>query len=270
MMRKAIQPGGWSLLTYFAARATDRKLNYFTFRVLRKSFILLAGLLVVPLFGCTLPVGQTAIVESVIYPRQVPASFEAIIVYRTIDAGDTPVSYKWSCDNGTIKGEGRSVVWVTPDIPGIYTVAVKATIAGGREVDSRVNIGVVPFIKNDIDINPSVVMQIPSANNETFSEQVCTDRLITVPIDCPVARSDSSKYTFAWSCNGGKLLAPGLKERTASKVGWTSPGVGGNYTVKVLITDSQDNISVGHVFINVKTPRCCPPPNSEEVIQWKK
>jgi hypothetical protein len=63
-------------------------------------------------------------------------------------------------------------------------------------------------------------------------------------------------YKYNWSDNGGKITAPGLKEGAAGKIGWTSPGVSGNYTVKLIATDKQGNISLGHVYVYVKAPHC--------------
>jgi hypothetical protein len=242
--------------------------------ILRIVIILLAltGMLLISIGmpACALNNSPQAAVEGVIYPAEVPASFEAMIAYRTVNTGDAPFKYKWSADTGMIKGEGQSVIWVAPDVTGKYSISVKVTDADGKETDNHVTIDVVPFIKNAIDANPDVVLQIPSAGTVIEGLQVCMNPMTTAVIACSESDAATNKYTYAWSCNGGKMMGQGIREGVASKIGWTSPGMAGNYTVKVTAADGAGNISIGHVYVYVKAPHCCEPSKSEDVFQWKK
>ncbi|MCX6002607.1 MAG: hypothetical protein NTY79_08815, partial [Chloroflexi bacterium] len=65
------------------------------------------------------------------------------------------------------------------------------------------------------------------------------------------------QYKYQWSCNGGKIQGTGVKDGTASRIGWISPGIPGYYTVFAMITDSVGNTSVGCVYFNVVNPACC-------------
>lgn len=240
--------------------------------LLKKLLLPLAGMLLVSfgLFSCTSPVSQTTIIEGIIYPREVCASFEALIAYRPADTVDGPLKYKWTADNGTIKGEGQSIIWVPPDIPGKYSIAVKITDSNGSENVSQVILDVVAFTVTDVVTSPDIVLQIHSDNNTSISERICMSPAVTAEIRCFAPDISDGKYTYSWSCNGGKLVGPGLREGIADKVGWTSPGMAGYYTVKVVRTDSLGNISIGNVYVFVRPPHCCETPNDGSLIQWKK
>jgi len=240
--------------------------------ILKKYYAALIVLLLIAIVipGCTLPVSTSTPVEGIVYPAEVPASFEAVIAYRAVNPAGAPVKYQWLADNGTIKGEGTNVIWEAPAIPGKYGVSVKVTDAAGNETDSHVNIDVIPFSKNTVDANPEIVLNVPSPGNAFDGLQVCMGPMTTAVIACPAADATVNTYTYAWSCNGGRMHGQGIKEGIADKIGWTSPGMAGNYTVKVMATDGVGNLSIGHVYVNVKQPSCCATPDNEDIIQWKK
>ncbi|MCX6001839.1 MAG: hypothetical protein NTY79_04835 [Chloroflexi bacterium] len=48
-----------------------------------------------------------------------------------------------------------------------------------------------------------------------------------------------------------------IKDGSASKIGWISPGVPGFYTVTAKISDNWGNLYVGSVYFNVINPACC-------------
>jgi hypothetical protein len=151
--------------------------------------------------GYTLPGCQPAVVEGIINPGEVPASFEAIIAYRTDRAG---LTYKWSSDNGMIKGEGKSVIWVAPEIPGKYDISVKIEDAAGKTTEEHANINVVPFAQAAIIVSPDIVLQSSSADNVFISEQLCMVPMTTVVISCATSDTNENKFTYTWSGNVGK------------------------------------------------------------------
>ncbi|MCX5993471.1 MAG: hypothetical protein NT177_04545, partial [Chloroflexi bacterium] len=81
--------------------------------------------------------------------------------------------------------------------------------------------------------------------------------LFTSEIQCVIPDRDLSEFTYTWAANAGKLMANGLSEGKASRVGWLAPGVGGQYVVGVLITDKAGNKAIGEVTFEVL---CCRDP----------
>jgi hypothetical protein len=59
---------------------------------------------------------------------------------------------------------------------------------------------------------------------------------------------------YKWSTTGGKLQGKGIKEGTASSVGWIAPGGAGDYVVSVTATDNKGNEASGQVKFTVF---CC-------------
>ena len=222
----------------------------------------LIGLIFLPvaalnLSGCAEIQGKGKIIKDVVYARQVPASFEAPLICSTDEKAISSLRFKWFSDNGTIKGDGKSTIWVAPSVPGTYKVGVNVTDGNGREDATTVNVQVVPFGDSLINVSPEISLQAPIWGDQSIGERQTVNPAITAEIEFKAPLPLFSKYTYAWSCNGGKIHGTGVKEGTASRIGWISPGVPGYYTVIAMITDTSGNTFVGCVYFNVVNPSCC-------------
>ena len=78
--------------------------------------------------------------------------------------------------------------------------------------------------------------------------------LSTPEIQCVIPDRDLSEFTYTWAANAGKLMADGLNEGKASRVGWIAPNQAGQYLVGVLVTDGAGNKAIGEVTFEVL---CC-------------
>ena len=58
-------------------------------------------------------------------------------------------------------------------------------------------------------------------------------QLRTVTLQCNAQNPNGDKLTYAWKALGGKIAGEG------DTVGWISPGVPGDFTVIVTVTDSR-------------------------------
>jgi hypothetical protein len=223
---------------------------------MRKRLTALFLIVIFSLPGCRLPVNQGTLIGDIIYPQSVPVSFEALVICK-VKGSEKDVGYAWSCDNGTIIGSGSKVIWVAPAAAGLYDVKIKLTDKSGNEEERSVSIDVVSFSKKDIDIGADIGLKFPSTGNKVVCEQFCTYPTNTLEISLLNLHNIDGLYSYNWSSNGGKMMGAGIKEGTAEKVGWTAPGMAGNYTVRVTATDVAGNISVGQVYVCVKAPHCC-------------
>ena len=212
---------------------------------------------ILPILSCSAFQNQRPVIKDIIYAREVPASFETLLICRTDDGGNNPLRFKWVADNGTIKGDGESITWVAPAIPGTYNVGVKVTDANGTETTDSVNMKVVPFSRTLIDITPDISLQIPIWSNDLIVAQQLVNPLTTAEIECQAPLATLNKYKYTWSCNGGKMEGTGIEDGNASKIGWVPPGVPGCYTVMVTISDDWGNLYAGSVYFNVVNPACC-------------
>jgi hypothetical protein len=241
-----------------------RKLTHLT-KFFAGIFIVLLSLL-----SCVQPQDHAPVVSELLYPAEVPASFDTVLICRVANPGNDELRFQWSSENGTIRGEGESITWNAPDMPATYKIDVKVNNTSGKEISSQASVNVLPFYRTVIDPDPEINLKFPLIGSSTVGEQSLVGPLTTAEISCDAPFSNINNYKYAWSCNGGKIQGTGLKEGIASKIGWVSPGVPGNYTVMVKAIDSWGNITVGAVYFQVKNPACCAPQDTGELYQWKK
>ena len=98
-------------------------------------------------------------------------------------------------------------------------------------------------------------MSLPS--NETVSGEKRVRSWLNSSIECIVEGTDASNLKYSWNSANGTLRAGtglSLEGGTASKVNWMAPGAGGDYTVRVTVTDGSGNEAKGQVNFKVV---CC-------------
>ncbi len=226
-------------------------------------------IVVLSLLSCVQPQDQAPVIMELLYPAEVPASFDTALISRAADPGNNKLVFKWSTENGTLRGEGESTTWTAPAIYGTYKIDVKAVNASGLETLSRTSMNVVPFYRTQVDPDPEINLELPVLGNSMIGKQSLVYPLTTSEIICDAPFPDIKKYKYIWSCNGGKFQGTGINDSTASKIGWVAPGVPGNYTVMVKAIDNWGNITVGSTYFQVKNPACCPQQDTGEIYKWK-
>jgi len=108
-----------------------------------------------------------------------------------------------------------------------------------------------------VDMSPELVLQIPIWGNSTACEVEAVRPATTAVINCVAPLTMINEYKYTWSSNGGKFQGTGVKDGTASQVGWVAPGIPGFYTVMVEIEGSNGNLYAGFAYFNVINPSCC-------------
>ena len=209
------------------------------------------------LSACSTIQGKGKIIKDVIYAREVPASFETLLICKVDETAGSSLRFKWSSDNGTIKGDGRNMIWIAPSVPGTYSIRINVTDGNGWEDENTVNMQVVPFGSSLTDVSPEIAFEVPVWGNGSTSEAQLMPPMMTAEIEYKAPLELIKKYKYTWSCNGGKMQGTGIKEGNASKIGWVSPGGSGQYTVAATISDSWGNVFIGCVYFNVINPGCC-------------
>ncbi|MGA2368187.1 MAG: hypothetical protein ABSF74_06430 [Dehalococcoidia bacterium] len=186
-----------------------------------------------------------------------PSSEDNLTCVTSVDSSDTSLKYIWSADNGTIRGEGKQIVWVAPDMPGKYTITVNVSNANGdKGTFSRpINVTTNPLNNETPDLTIYLKLTLPSTDivKEARTVRVWT----TQEIQCEVDNSNPANLTYSWTIPGGKLAGDGLSEGKAARVGWIAPGEAADYKVSVVVSDTFGNSARGEVDFNVY---CCHPP----------
>lgn len=162
---------------------------------------------------------------------------ESQIVCEANDTDGDTLTYQWSADGGTIKGEGSSVAWVAPDTAGNYTVKVVVTDGKGGEATDSTTIAVIDKPNQPPTITSLTIDGSPPGEENRIRQWT------TKTIQCTAQDPDGDNLSYLWRATGGKITGEG------NTVAWTSPGVNGDYTVTVVVTDSRgDKAEVSIVF----------------------
>lgn len=196
------------------------------------------------------PDNRPPVIASVTFPGDVMAATENYIVCTVTDLDGDALTYQWSADGGTLKGEGPAITWVAPDAVGKYTV--KVVVADGRGGEATQSVTLTVLSNDDGFTNPLALLKLSMPSAQPVVEQRRVRIWTATTITCTV--ENTTDVNYKWSTTGGKLQGKGIKEGTASSVVWIAPGVSGDYTVSVTATDSKGNEAKGQVAFSVP---CC-------------
>ena len=181
---------------------------------------------------------------------------ESSLTCAARDPDGNQLTYTWTAENGTIKGDGQKVTWVPPNATGEYEISVKVSNGKGGEASfsKRFTVANPPAPEQDKTIY--LKLSVPSQNVVTAEGRIRS--FFTAEIQCIVEGSDPAGLTYTWAAEGGKLMADGLNEGKASRVGWIAPQGGQDrHKVTVRVTDRDGNQAVGEVNFEVL---CCRDP----------
>ncbi|MDD5312496.1 MAG: hypothetical protein PHO26_05610 [Dehalococcoidia bacterium] len=166
--------------------------------------------------------------------------------------GDT-LSYSWLVDNGTLMIDGNKVTWLSPDKMGTFHLTVIVSDGKGGETQFTKDLKVAYNLDGTVTEPPVMLrMTLPSKETVTGSKRI---RIwMSSPIQCIVEGENSGNLKYTWTASNGRLQGKGVNEGTASKVDWIAPGVAGDYTVDVVVTDDKGNEARGTANFEVF---CC-------------
>ena len=173
------------------------------------------------------------------------------------DPDSDNLTYNWTADNGTIKGNGASAKWTSPSSMGKYNISV--TVSDGKNGETKATQEVRVLINADGSISPDapVVLKMPFPSKEIVNASQRMRIWTAYPIECIVDSPDAKSLKYSWTAANGRFQAArgmSLEGGTASKVNWIAPGAGGDYIVNVTVTDSSGSEAKGQVNFKVI---CC-------------
>jgi len=199
------------------------------------------------------PVNNNPVIVKIEYTKDVFNGAETELNCVAEDSDGDRLTYIWTAEKGSIAGSGSSVSWLPPADLGTYPVKVTVRDSRGGEAVETINIRVLT--NTDGTATPKVTLKLKLG--QTPELVVVKSRVrsyFTTEIYCVVEKAGSDNLHYRWAAAGGKLKATGLDDGTAYKVGWIAPGVAGNYTVSVTVTDDQNRESKSEVNFEVF---CC-------------
>jgi len=172
----------------------------------------------------------------------------AYITCEAMDADGDEVTYEWSAPQGELAGQGESVVWLAPKMPGSYVVKVTATDAFGAATKREIVVNVTPsetprlgrFIVKAIGHD---MLDFDADVWDIFIGRSCS-------IKCVVTEGEEP-LTFEWSADVGTLTSDGSNEAV-----WEAPEERGPATITVSVTEASGNTTTGVVLMWVEDCTC--------------
>ncbi|MCX6005376.1 MAG: hypothetical protein NT082_06875 [Chloroflexi bacterium] len=221
-------------------------------------------LILVSAISCsTYPVGKSAESSSTNHPPVISTiagalewkpGQEGIIRCPVSNPDNDAITFVWSAENGTIKGEGEQVTWVAPDAEGEYAITVKVVDGRGGEATATRKFKVTTNPYGNIEPDKTIYLKFNLPSNDIVKESRRVRIWTTSIIECIPQNGDLEQLTFKWTAHEGKLAANNLEAGKADSVGWIAPGQAGKYTVSVIVTDNNGNEGMGEVEFDVL---CC-------------
>ena len=188
------------------------------------------------------PPNEPPIINSLTTEKEVTALSESQIACEAGDVNSDNLTYKWSADGGTIKGEGSNITWVAPDAAGNYTIKVTVADGKGGTVSESATIAVIETPNQTPVIMGLTINGSPPVTDNRVKQWV------TTTIHCKAQDPDGDQLSYLWRATGGKITGEG------STVSWTSPGVNGDYTITVVVNDGREGKAQESIIFKVA---CC-------------
>ncbi|UCH51853.1 MAG: PKD domain-containing protein [Chloroflexota bacterium] len=188
------------------------------------------------------PTNQPPVISSLTAQNEVMALSESNIVCEANDPDSDNLTYQWSANSGNIKGEGSAITWVAPDATGTYTIKVTVSDGEGLKTSKSATIIVV-----DKPNQPPVITGLTKDGSPPDEENRVREWR-TITIHCNAEDPDGDALSYLWRATRGKVNGEG------STVLWTAPGVTGDCTITVVVTDGRGGKAEASIVFKVA---CC-------------
>jgi Big-like domain-containing protein len=180
---------------------------------------------------------QPPVIESLIPQNSaVLPGGETIINCTAADPEGDTLTYGWSSTGGTMdtQSEGSNwTKWKAGDFTGTFQITVTVDDGHGNSVSRSVDMPVQ-------DNLPPVIDGVTAAPAAIFVGE-------TSVITCAAVDPEGAALTYAWRSDEGSISG------TGSVVTWKSPDADGEYTVSVIVTDTNGAATTGTVKIGVQS-----------------
>jgi len=195
------------------------------------------------------PPNQLPVIESITAGNEMPTLAETQIIAVASDADGDSLTYQWSSNGGTITGEGNTIAWMSPGNSDNFTINLTVSDGKGGITAKSITITVI-----DKPNHPPVITGL-TIDGAQPAEINGVRQWITKTVQCNANDPDGDKLSYMWRTSGGKLTGEKKDNQVVGNpVGWTSPGVSGEYTVTVVVSDGRGGKAEKSVVFKVL---CC-------------
>lgn len=160
---------------------------------------------------------------------------QLVTIYCTaVDRENQSLSYDWNSSGGVISGQGATVNWTAPSVPGNYTIHCLVSDGAGGQDSSSAEIEVVEFINHE-----PVITSLAAIPRKI-------DLGARSNLSCVANDPDGDSLSYFWQTVSGSIQDSG------STAVWTAPTVPGNYWVSCEVQDGRGGIDKDSIAIMVR------------------
>lgn len=197
---------------------------------------------------------RSPVIRNVAGSTDVMPATEAIYTCNAYDPDGDTLTFTWVADNGIIKGSGNTITWLSPDTKGSYKLIVTVSDGKGGKAWTFQEVKVITNLTGEPTSDPPIELKMSIPSKETVNASKRIRIWKSQQIQCVVEDGDSNSLKYTWTASNGRLQGKGIKEGIASQVDWIAPGVPGDCTVDLIVSDAWGNESRGSVHFKVS---CC-------------
>ena len=175
---------------------------------------------------------NSPVIDNLLFPSdQVVSSGSYGVECIASDADGDTLQYVWSATDGTISGDGNTVIWKAPDFSGTYNIEVTVSDGKGGSATSQKSVSVVDN-------------QLPVIHRLT-SEPPAIGQGLQGMLRCYAIDPEGGSLVYEWNADTGILSGQG------AEVFWTAPDKPGTYSVMVAVIDGNGGKSTTSITIDI-------------------
>ncbi|MGA2158148.1 MAG: PKD domain-containing protein [Dehalococcoidia bacterium] len=198
------------------------------------------------------------VIDQIIGPKAWLPQTESPLTCVASDPDGDNLTYTWTADNGTIKGSGSTITWMSPARDGLYNITLTVSDGRGGTATMVQPERVIFNADGSISQDAPVVLKITLPSSDVVADVVTAAKRVRIwtasSVIAMVDGAETKSLKYLWTSSNGRIQAKGLNEGTASQVNWIAPGAAGDYTLDVVVNDNKGNSAKGTVNFKVF---CC-------------
>ena len=204
------------------------------------------GIAIEPVLITVLENLPPAVAEVVCEPSTLLPQQTCGVVCFATDPDGHEMTYSWESPMGEISGEGHTIEWTAPNLPGSFPVFVSVEDGHGSDVVSSVIIEVLP--STPPTIHELIVRPFAPEYSKQYDwgYRLLRGSYCECELEC-VADADGKDLTYVWTCTDGSIVGSG------SEVLFIPPHTRTDTTVTVVVDDGFGNAASSEIAFRVLT-----------------
>jgi hypothetical protein len=158
------------------------------------------------------------------------------------------MDYKWSCNGGSVQGEGESADWSAPDSLGDY--AIKVVVKGDNGGWGTAAV-IITVRENHAPVIEDLAVTAEHKYLKELKDYHKVGKGQMYHIECQAVDEDNDDLIYTWSCDKGEIAG------TGAKVTWKAPNANVKVNVTVMVSDGRNGVATKDLVLEVVACSAC-------------